>query len=209
VSERDAVVREWATAEEGLYPIVTTRPDLYEACTKLVRSLADHLRGVPDLDGLVATFRTTDFTTDLEQAGIDPSGISPEIRTDLVRGAAYAMRSRELAGDDQTMVARAAIARARRAAQSTVTIWGKGDNALHPPYRRVEMSLATGRAVAVSTEISPDTMRAVFILVGIQLDPETGEATDDDLLTTERTFTDPNEWQAAADELRSLLLEPE
>ncbi|MDH3226103.1 MAG: hypothetical protein OEM67_03330 [Thermoleophilia bacterium] len=209
MSERDAVVREWATAEEGLYPIVTTRPDLYEACTGLVRSLADHLRDVPDLHGLVATFRMTDLATDLEQAGIDPTGISPEIRTDLVRGAAYAMRSRELIGEDQTRAARAAIARARRTTESTVTIWGKGDNELHPPYRRVEMALDTGRAVAISTEISPDTMRAIFIVAGIQLDPETGEAIDDDLLAAERTFTDAKEWHAAADELRSLLLEPE
>jgi hypothetical protein len=206
VSERDAAMREWAMAEEGLYPIVTTRPDLYEACTGLVRSLADHLRGIPDLDGLVATFRTTDFATDLRQAGMDPGGVSPEIRVDLVRGAAYAMRSRELAGVGQTMEARLAIARARRAGDRTVTIWGKGDNELHPPYRRVVMALESGRAVAVSTEISPDTMRASFILVGIQLDPETGEAADAEPLTTERVFNDPEEWRAAAAELRSRLL---
>lgn len=200
-------MREWAKAEEGLYPIVTTRPDLYEACTDLVRSLTDHLRKVPDLEALVATFRTTDFETDIAQAGIDGTAVSPEIRTDLVRGAAYAMRSRELAGSGQQAATEAAIGRAQRSGAATVTIWAKGENELHPPYRRVEMSLSTGRAVAVSTEISADTMRAVFIATGIQLDPETGEATDDAMLVPEQTFTDLDQWRAAVAALRSSLLE--
>jgi hypothetical protein len=99
-----------------------------------------------------------------------------------------------------------AIDRARRAGDATVMIWNKGENELHPPYRRVEMSVATGKAIALSTEISPDTMRAVFIAVGIQLDPETGDATQDDLLAPEKTFTDPEKWRAAVAELRSSLL---
>ena len=206
MGERDEAMREWAAAEEGLYPIVTTRPDLYEACTDLVSSLVAHLRGLPDTEALVATWRTTDFAGDARGAGLDLAAVSPEIRTDLVRGAAYAMRSRELAGDDQAAATRRAIARARSENAPTVTIWSSGENELYPPYRRVEMDLTTGRAVAISTEMSAETMRASFILAGIQLDPETGEAAGDGLLSPERTFTDPDAWRAAAAELRSRLL---
>jgi hypothetical protein len=87
-----------------------------------------------------------------------------------------------------------------------VTIWSEGEQELWPPYRRVEMSLASGRAVAVSTSVDPETMTPRFALEALELDPETGEAAGAEPIAPRREFTDPAEWRAAARELRRALL---
>jgi hypothetical protein len=87
-----------------------------------------------------------------------------------------------------------------------VTIWSEGQREMWPPYRRVEMSLASGRAVAVSTTMDPETMTPRFALEGLELDPETGEAAGADPIAPRREFTDPDEWRAAAQELRRAIL---
>jgi hypothetical protein len=206
VSERDEVERRWRLGEERLYPVATVRPDLYEAVIGLVRSLVDHLQSVPDIDALVVTYRTAVRDAELADAGVAASAISPEVDRDLVRDAAYAARARELRQRSAVERAETAIRRARAAGQATVTIWDEGDQELWPPYRRVEMALASGRAVVVSTTVDAETMAPRFALEGVALDPQTGAAADAEPLAPRREFTDPDEWRAAARELRSALL---
>ena len=87
-----------------------------------------------------------------------------------------------------------------------MTIWSEGQQEMWPPYRRVEMSLASGLAVAVSTTMDPETMMPRFALEGLELDPATGEAADAEPIAPRREFTDPDEWRAAAQELRRAIL---
>lgn len=209
MSERDAAVREWMQGEERLYPVVTTRPDLYEACTGLVRSLADHLANVPDLDALVATYRSTDVDADLVAAGLDELDLSPEINRDFVRQSAYAVRSREIAVEEGAARTAHHLRRAARAGEGTVVLWSVGENPLRPPYRRVEMELASGRAIVTTSEISAETMTPMFTLAAVQLDPATGDPTDEDPLAPERLFDHPDTWNAAAAELRGALFTDE
>jgi hypothetical protein len=206
VGEREEVERRWRLGEERLYPVATVRPDLYEAVIGLVRSLVDHLQSVPDLDALVVTYRTAVRDAELADAGVTADEIPPEVDRDLVRDAAYEVRARELRQRAATERTETAIRRARAAGDATVTIWSEGERELWPPYRRVEMSLASGRAVAVSTTMDPETMTPRFALEGLELDPETGEAADADPIAPRREFTDPDEWRAAAQELRRALL---
>jgi hypothetical protein len=206
MSERDDALRRWRLGEERLYPVATVRPDLYEAVVGVVRALADHLGTVPDMDALVITFRTAGRDEELVAAGVRTADLSPEIDLDLVRDAAYQVRARELTQRASTERTGAAIRRARAAGQATAVIWAEGDRELWPPYRRVEMSVTTGRAIAVSTAMDPDTMMPRYAVEGIALDPATGEATDDEPLAPRREFTDPDQWRAAADELRRSLL---
>lgn len=205
MSERDQALREWAAGEERLYPVVTLRPDLYEACTALVRSLVDHLANVPDLDALVTTYRNGSFEAEATAAGVDQQ-ISPEIERTLVRQSAYAMRAREIERSASEDDAVRAIERARRAGAGSAAIWAVGENELWPPYRRVEMSLSTGRAVVSSTELSAETMTPVFILGAARLDPASGRPADPEPLVPERTFTDPETWRAAREELLARLV---
>lgn len=206
MSERDDVLRRWRQGEERLYPVATVRPDLYEAVVGVVRALADHLGRVPDVDALVVTFRESDRDRELDDAGVRLIDLSPEIDLDLVRDAAYQMRARELTMRASAERTDTAIRRARAGGARTAVIWAEGERELWPPYRRVEMSLATGRAVAVTTAMDPDTMMPRYAVEGIALDPETGEALDEGPLAARREFTDPDQWRAAADELRRALL---
>lgn len=206
MSDRDDVLRRWRLGEERLYPVATVRPDLYESAIGVVRSLADHLGRVPDLDALLVTFRTADRDAELEEAGVARADLPPEIDLDLVRDAAYQVRARELSMRAATERTDTAIRRARAAGEATAVIWSEGERELWPPYRRVEMSLATGRAVALSTEMDPDTMMPRHAVEAIQLDPETGESASDEAIAPRRVFTDPDEWRAAADELRRTIL---
>jgi hypothetical protein len=206
VGERDDVLRRWRLGEERLYPVATVRPDLYQAVIGVVRALVDHLSTVPDLDALVVTFRTAGRDEELDAAGVSRMDLSPEIDLDLVRDAAYQARARQLevrAASERTATA---IRRAKAAGAPTAVIWSEGDKELWPPYRRVEMSVATGNAVAVSTLMDPDTMMPRFALEALVLDAETGEALDEEPLSPRREFTDPDEWRAAAEALRAALL---
>ncbi|HEX2507848.1 MAG TPA: hypothetical protein VHK23_05955 [Miltoncostaeaceae bacterium] len=206
MSEREELERRWRLGEERLYPVATVRPDLYEAVIGIVRSLVDHLQSVPDVDALVVTYRTAARDAELAEAGVDLAEIPPEVDRDLVRDAAYQVRSRELGQRAATERTETAIRRAKAAGEPTVTIWSEGQRELWPPYRRVEMSLANGRAVAVSTTMDPETMTPRFALEGLELDPETGEAAGEDPIAPRREFTDPHEWRAAAAELRRAIL---
>ena len=60
--------------------------------------------------------------------------------------------------------------------------------------------------MAVSTTMDPETMMPRFALEGLELDPETGEAADAEPIAPRREFTDPDEWRAAAQELRRAIL---
>ncbi len=206
MSERAEIERRWRLGEERLYPVATVRPDLYEAVTGLVRALADHLEAVPDVDALVVTYRTSDRDQELAGAGVERGDLNPEIDLDLVRDAAYQMRSRELAQRASVERTETAIRRARAAGQTTVTIWSEGEQELWPPYRRVEMSLRSGRAVSVSALLDADTMMPRYAVEAYQLDPETGEAASPDPIAPRREYTDPDVWRAAAEELRQSLL---
>jgi hypothetical protein len=206
VSEREEAERRWRLGEERLYPVATVRPDLYEAVIGIVRSLVDHLQAVPDIDALVVTYRTAVRDAELADAGVAVAEIPPEVDRDLVRDAAYQVRSRELLQRAAVERTETAIRRARAAGEATVTIWSEGEQELWPPYRRVEMSLASGRAVAVSTMMDPETMMPRFALEGLELDPATGEAASSDPIAPRREFADADEWRAAATELRRALL---
>ena len=206
VTDRDDVLRRWRLGEERLYPVAAVRPDLYESAIGVVRALADHLAGVPDLDALVVTYRTAERDAELEAAGVSRRDLPPEIDLDLVRDAAYEVRSRELAMRAATERTDLAIRRARASGEATALIWSEGERELWPPYRRVEMSLSSGRAVAVATEMDPDTMMPRHSVEAFQLDPETGESVSDEALVARREFADADEWRAAADELRRTIL---
>ena len=206
MSERDDAIVRWRESEGRLYPVVTVRPELYQVAIGVVRSLADHLDSVPDLDALVTSYLASNPAADLEAAGIEHGSMPPELDAGMVRDAAYQVRSRELVQRASQEGAELSLERARRAGEPTAVLWTNGDNELMPPYRRVEMSLATGFSVAVSTEYNPDTMQPLYVLEGFQLDPDTGSGAEP--LSPRREFDDPDAWKAAAAELRQALLNP-
>lgn len=204
--DRDEIVRTWQQAENRLYPVATVRPDLYETCVGIVRKLADHLSSVPDVDALVTTYTNSDRDAELTAAGVDLAALPPEVELGMVRDAGYQVRSRELSGRESTEATLASIQRAKNAGERVAVIWRRGENELWPPYRRVDMDLGTGHAVAVITEMDPDTMTPSYSVEGLALDPESGEPVEEAPLSPRREFKDPEEWAAAAEDLRQVLL---
>lgn len=134
MSTHDDVDRRWQEAEGRLYPVINLRPDLYERSVGVVRALADHLGDVPDLVALRDGFRASSAVEDLMAAGVDVIALPKEIDPDLVRGAAYQIRSRELAQQSARDDARRRIAEARSAGQGSCTVWSYGDDPAVPPY---------------------------------------------------------------------------
>lgn len=209
MSERDDALHRWRQGEERLYPIVMVRPDLYERSAVLVRSLADSLEGVPDMDALVATYRVGDASADFARAEIADDEVPSEIDRDLVRDAAYHHRARALAMRAPVEEAQRLIARARVAGDATAVLWSQGENELAPGYRRVEMSITTGHAVIALTELSSETFQPTFVVEGHLLDPDSGESAGDQPFAPRREFTDPQEWRDAIAALRHTVFTPD
>jgi hypothetical protein len=206
MSERDDAVTRWREAENRLYPVVTVRPELYEAAIGVVRSLADHLGGVPDQDALVTSYLASTASADLAAAEIERTAIPPELEIDVVRDAAYQIRARELTQRAQADGTALAIQRAKKSGDATAILWAHGVDELVPPYRHVEMSLATGFAVSISTEYDPDTLGPLYVLECFQLDPDTGASAE--TIAPRQEFTDAEAWRSAAATLRHSLLTP-
>jgi hypothetical protein len=145
----------WQHAEAQLYPAVTERPDLYQRIVLLVRRTVDRLRaeGPATSALLAAAARGAGLVADV----VDESGLSAaELDLDLVARAALAMRYREVRGEQALLRRLRLIAEARRAGQPWAVVEEAGHFEGDPflPYRRLEVEVATGRALLV--EATPD-----------------------------------------------------
>src|SRR5689334_5333746 len=90
----EEAVAHWRAAENRLYPVVMTRPDLYERSVRIVRAVADDLRSARDPQALLKAYeRAADIVTDVVRRLEIPS---EEIDMGLVTGAAFSLRYREL-----------------------------------------------------------------------------------------------------------------
>jgi hypothetical protein len=162
-----AVLRSWDQAEAQLFPLVMARPDLYERALQAVGALAARLRETcPDVAALLAE----------HERGAELAGEVPGVRPELIAAAACATRYRELVTAGAAQRRLAALARARDAGLAWAVVEENGDEARAPyvPYQRVEVQVATGRAVIVSVEPDETLSRAVHRLDAGELDLNTG-----------------------------------
>ena len=134
MSERDEAIKRWRDSEGRLYPVVTVRPELYQAAIGVVRSLADHLESVPDLDALVTSYLASNPAADFEAAGIGRSQVPPELEDDMLRDAAFQIRSRELTQRAAQESTARAIDLARETEAPTAMLWTNGDEASRDKY---------------------------------------------------------------------------
>ena len=91
-----AVLYRWFQAEERLYPVAMALPERYESAVRLVGRMAEQLRAAcPDMASLVAAdAQGAEMATQL--ASLDPAAAA-ELDLNLVAGAAFSIRYRELA----------------------------------------------------------------------------------------------------------------
>lgn len=90
----DSLERQWLQAEHALYPMIFARPEAYEASVRLVRSVADRLRGASDVQDLVEAWRGQ---RDLVLSAASDTGISlDDLDAGLIGGAGFCLRRGQL-----------------------------------------------------------------------------------------------------------------
>lgn len=169
----------WQQAEARLYPSVTSRPDIYQRVVQLVRMTVDRLRELgPSTSALLlAAERGPDLVVDV----LTDSGMSPaELDLALVADAALAMRHREVVGEQAVARRLRTLADARRSGQEWVVV----EEAGHPdgdpfvPYHRLEVEVATGRALLVTATPDEDFTNVVHAVEPLHVDLATGSVTE-------------------------------
>lgn len=200
----DELVWRWRAAEERLYPVVMVRPEIYERCLRLVRAVADGLGSARTPDLLAEAYGRSDevVARAVERTGTPTEGMD----LDLVAGAAFNLRYREVLAETQQEAALRRVRTARERGDAWVLVHETGGPAEHPtpPYSRLEMHLADGAALRVFVEMEAETGEPVFGIEAVRLDPQTGDRVPEAAALEERrTFEGPGPWKEAIEELRA------
>ena len=199
------LVRRWRTAEERLYTVVMVFPEHYERRIRLVRAVADELRSSSTAEELAGAYARA---PDLVASASRRLGLLREDVGDaeLVGDAAFSLRYGEVLEETQRGEAVRRAHAAREAGREWVVLYetGSPETALLATYRRLEMHLPDGVGLHVFVEPHPETMRAVYGVEAVQLDPASGDWVAESGLPAEReTFAAREQWvEAVADRRR-------
>lgn len=165
----------WDQAEAKLYPAVTTRPDLYQRVLTIVRLTVDRLRTLGASTGALLSAAEQGPALVTEVMG--EAGLSAyELDLDLLARAALAMRHREVAAEQAARRRLRLVAKAHRAGLAWVVLEEKGYAEGDPfvPYTRLEVEVATGRALLVTTRADEDFRSVLHGVEELRLDLATG-----------------------------------
>jgi len=92
------LLAKWFRAEERLYPVAMVMPERYETVVRLVGRVTEQLRAsCADLPALVAADADAQGMAE-RVASFDPA-TSDDIDLDMIAGAAFSIRYRELAAN--------------------------------------------------------------------------------------------------------------
>ncbi len=199
----DEVVRRWRAAEEQLYPVVMTRPDLYELSIQVVRAVADELRPLTTPAALLASYRDA---AELVAGVIQRRDLAVEgLDLGLATDAAFHLRYREVLDEAARGQAMERARAARERGDEWVLLHESGTLSRAPavPYRRLEMRVRDGAGLHVFVQQDPTTAGPLFGVEAVQLDPHTGDwLTEAAPWARSETFTRPEPWQRLVEELR-------
>lgn len=165
----------WETAEAKLYPAVTTRPDVYQRVVTVVARTVERLRALgPSTGALLAAAQDGPglVTEVMAEHGLS----AYELDLDLVAGAAFAMRHREVVAEQAARRRLRLLAEAHRAGQDWAVVQERGEHAGDPfvPYERLEVEVATGRALLVTARGDEEYRAVVHAVEELRVDLATG-----------------------------------
>lgn len=165
----------WDQAEGRLYPAVTTRPDLYQRVLTIVARTVDRLRGLGPSTGalLAAAERGPELVADV----MAEHGLSAhELDLDLLARAALAMRHREVVAEQSARRRLRLVAEGQRTGVPWVVLEERGEYRGDPfmPYHRLEVEVATGRALLVTARGDDEFREVVHGVEELCLDLATG-----------------------------------
>lgn len=197
----EALIRTWEEAERRLYPSMVAQPELVARSLGLVRAVADELREVETVEALAEAWGRG---AEIAAAAASREGSTEEVPDlEIVAGAAFALRHRELVAEAERrdILRRIEEARDRNDAWVVLHESGMAEAPFPQPYRRVEMRLADGYALSLSAELDSDSGGIVHAVEGLRLDPATGRAAGE-ADPARREFADPEAWRR---EVRALM----
>ena len=200
VLDREAAMAAWRRAEARIYPSVMLNADLYQQYIGVVRAIAELLEDVRTEDELVAAWGERQ---ELVREAISRSAPSMLGLMDLeaVRDAAFCHRHREITREQGKALARERLERARVEQAEWVMLF---DDVTPLGSHRLEMHVASGRALHASSELPLDAARPTFRLEVVQLDPTDGAwLLDKPPLMPAQTFDTREEWEARTEQARS------
>ena len=193
VLDREAAVDQWRRAEARIYPSVMVNAELYQQYIGVVRAVADELRDVRTEDDLVAAWHERgDVVREVVSRSAPPMLAIMDLGA--VRDAAFCHRHRELTREQGKALAAERLLRARMSGAEWVVLF---EDVTPLGSHRLEMHVASGRALHAAAELPLDAGQPKFTLEVVQLDPADGAwRLDVAPLMAEQTFDTREEWDA-------------
>lgn len=197
---REDAIATWRRAEARIYPSVMHNPAIYEQYIAVVRAIAEELSDVRAEDDLVTAWHER---RDIATAVIERSPPTMRAVMDMqaVRDAAFCHRHREITRERGKEIARERLEAARRAGDEWVVLF---EDVTPLGSHRLEMHVASGRALHASTQVDPERPTPAYELEVVQLDPATGAWLVDrpPLMPAQRYGTE-EEWLARSAQARA------
>ena len=200
VLDRDEAIAAWRRAEARVYPSVMVNAELYQQYIGVVRAVAEELNDVHTEDDLVAAWHER---RDLVRAVVSRSAPPMLALMDQssIRDAAFCHRHREITREQGKAIAAERLERARIEGAEWVVLF---EDVTPLGSHRLEMHVASGRALHAASELPLDASRPKFTLEVVQLDPRDGAwLLDKPPAMPEKTFDTREEWEARIEQARS------
>jgi hypothetical protein len=200
VTDRDDVLAAWRRAEASVYPSVMVNAALYEQYLTTVRAIAEELGDVRTDEGLFEAWRER---RDVAAEVVARSAPSMRAFMDVValRDAAFCHRHRQITRERAKEIARERLERARRERAAWVVLF---EDVTPLGSQRLEMHVASGRAIHASSRSDLDRPIPTFELEVVQLDPATGAwLVDQPPIVPARTFHSHEEWDVRIQQARA------
>jgi hypothetical protein len=200
VLEREDAIAAWRRAEARVYPSVMVNAELYQQYIGVVRAVAEELRDVRSEDDLVVAWHER---RDLVRAVVSRSAPPMLALMDQgsIRDAAFCHRHREITREQGKAIAAERLEEARRTGAPWVVLF---DDVTPLGSHRLEMHVASGRALHAASELPLDATRPKFTLEVVHLDPRDGAwLLDKAPAMPEQTFDTREEWEARIEQARS------
>lgn len=197
---REDAIATWRRAEARIYPSVMHNATIYEQYIAVVRAIAEELSDVRAEDDLVTAWHER---RDIATAVIERSPPTMRAVMDMqaVRDAAFCHRHREITRERGREIARERLEAARRAGDAWVVLF---EDVTPLGSHRLEMHVASGRALHASTQVDPERPTPAYELEVVQLDPATGAwLVDQPPLMPARRYATEEEWLARIAQART------
>jgi hypothetical protein len=197
---REDAVAAWRRAEARVYPTVMVDAAMYEQYLTMVRAVADELADVRTEEDLVTAWEER---RELASAVVARHAPSMRAFMDLeaVRDAAFCHRHREITREQGKALARERLERARIEGAPWVVLF---EDVTPIGSHRLEMHVASGRALHASSELPLDASGPKFKLAVVQLDPADGAwLLDSPPLMPEQSYDTREEWEARIEQARA------